>query len=220
VTPGRPARRAVRSAVLVAAAVLTAGCDRPVAGIAAAAPGPALPATPAELERLLVEAVPSGLPRLPDARVRPPAGAKTVDDVAAYAHNPARERAVLEDYGFRFGWERFWGVDDGALTGVFLHQMRSRAGAAAYARDLAANDAEFYEGILADDPPDLPGGCWLLTVEDPRPASGLDGPAAISWCGAGPFSVSVTAVADSVEAARAEVRELLPEQLDRLPPRG
>ena len=41
----------------------------------------------------------------------------------------------------------------------------------------------------------------------------------ISWCGAGPFSVSVTAVADSVEAARAEVRELLPEQLDRLPPR-
>jgi hypothetical protein len=191
-----------------------------VAGTAAAAPGPAVPATPAELERLLVEAVPSGLPRLPDTRVRPPAGEKTVEDVAAYARNPARERAVLEDYGFRFGWERFWGVDDGALTGVFLHQMRSRAGAAAYARDLAANDAEFYEGILADDPPDLPGGCWLLTVEDPRPGSGLEGPAAISWCGAGPFSVSVTAVADSVEAARAEVQELLPEQLDRLPPGG
>jgi hypothetical protein len=220
VTPGRPARRAVRSAVLVAAAVLTAGCGRPVAGTAVPAPGPALPGTPAELEQLLVEAVPSGLPRLPDARVRPPAGKKTVDDVAAYARDPARERAVLEDYGFRFGWERFWGVDDGALTGVFLHQMRSRAGAAAYARDLAANDAEFYEGVLADDPPDLPGGCWLLTVEEPRPRSGLDGPAAISWCGAGPFSVSVTAVADSVEAARAEVRELLPEQLDRLPPRG
>jgi hypothetical protein len=208
----------VRSAVLVAAVVLTAGCERPLAGTAAPAPGPSLPDTPAELERLLVEAVPSGLPRLPDAQVLPPAGEKTVDDVAGYARDPARERAVLDDYGFRFGWERFWGVEDGALTGVFVHQMRSRAGAAAYARDLAANDAEFYDGILARDPPDLPGGCRLLTVEDPRAGSGLDGPAAISWCGAGPFSVSVTAVADSVEAARAEVRRLLPEQLDRLPP--
>ena len=125
---------------------------------------------------------------------------------------------MLDAYGYRFGWERFWGVENGALTSVFLHQMRSRAGAAAYARDLAANDADFYAGVLADDPPDLPGGCWLLTVEDPRPGSGLDGPAAISWCGSGPFSVSVTAVADSVEAARAEVRELLPQQLERLPP--
>jgi hypothetical protein len=220
VTPGRPARRAVRSAALVAAVVLTASCDRPVAGTAAPASGPALPGSPAELERLLVEEVPSGLPRLPDARVRPPAGEKTVDDVAGYARDPARERAVLEDYGFRFGWERFWGVQDGALTGVFLHQMRSRAGAAAYARDLAANDADFYDGVLADDPSDLPGGCWLLTVEDPRPGSGLDGPAAISWCGAGVFGVSVTAVADSVEAARAEVRRLLPQQLDRLPRGG
>jgi hypothetical protein len=217
VTPGRPARRAVGSAVLLAAAVLTAGCDRSVAGTATPAPGPSLPGTPAELEQLVVESVPSGLPRLPDGQVRPPAGEKTVEDVAAYAHDPARERAVLEDYGFRFGWERFWGVEDGGLTSVFVHQMRSRAGAAAYAHDLAANDAGFYEGVLADDPPDLPGGCWLLTVEDPRPGSGLDGPAAISWCGAGPFSVSVTAVADSVEAARAEVRTLLPQQLDRLP---
>jgi len=220
VTSGRPARRAARSAVLLAVAVLTTGCDRSVAGTATPAPGPSLPGTPAELERLLVESVPSGLPRLPDGQVRPPAGEKTVADVAAYARNPTRERAVLRDYGFRFGWERFWGMADGGLTSVFVHEMRSRAGAAAYARDLAANDADFYEGVLADDPPDLPGGCWLLVVEDPRDGSGLDGPAVISWCGAGAFSVSVTAVADSVEAARAEVRELLPEQLDRLPPRN
>jgi hypothetical protein len=210
--------RGVRPAVLAAVVVLTSACDRPVTGEPTPASPPAWPGESAGLERLLVEAVPSGLPRLPDAHVRPPAGEKTVDDVAAYARDPARERGVLEAYGYRFGWERFWGVEDGPLTGVFLHQMRSRAGAAAYARDLAANDADFYDGILADDPPDLPGGCWLLTVEDPRAGSGLDGPAVITWCGAGPFSVSVTAVAESVEAARAEVRELLEEQLDRLPP--
>lgn len=218
--PGRRVPRSLRPAVLVAAVVLTSGCDHPVAGRAVAAPPPPVPARAAELEELVVDEVPSGLPRLPDARVRPPAGEKTVEDVAGYARDPARERTVLEDYGYRFGWERFWGVEDGALTSVFLHQLRSRAGAAAYARDLAANDAEFYDGMLADDPPDLPGGCRLLTVEHPREGSGLDGPAAISWCGAGAFSVSVTAVADSVEAARAEVRELLPEQLDRLPPHG
>jgi hypothetical protein len=221
VSRGRPVRRlprAARTAVLAAAAALTSACDRPVAGEATPASPPALPESPVELEELLVETVPSGLPRLPDAHVRPPAGEKSVEDVAAYAQDPARERAVLEDYGYRYGWERFWGVDDGPLTSVFLHQLRSRAGAAAYARDLAANDAEFYDGILADDPPDLPGGCWLLTVEDPRHGSGLDGPAAISWCGSGVFSVSVTAVADSLEAARAEVAELLPEQVERLPP--
>jgi hypothetical protein len=223
VTRGGPARRvprSVRPAVLAAAVVLTSGCDRPIAGQAAAAPAPPLPAAAAELDALLVEEVPSGLPRLPDAHVRPPAGEKTVEDVAGYARDPARERTVLEDYGYRFGWERFWGTENGALTSVFVHQLRTRAGAAAYARDLAANDAEFYDGVLAHDPPDLPGGCWLLTVEHARPGSGLEGPAAITWCGSGAFAVSVTAVADSVESARAEVRELLPEQLDRLPPHG
>jgi hypothetical protein len=175
-----------------------------------------LPGSPAELEGLLVEEVPSGLPRLPDAVVQPPAGEKTVDDVAGYAADPGREREVLEDYGYRFGWERFWGVAGGRLTSVFLHQLRTRAGAAAYARDLAANDAEYYQGVLSDDPPGLPGGCWLLTVQEAPPASGLDGPAAITWCGHGVFSVSVTAVSDSVEAATAEVQELLPRQLERL----
>ena len=222
-TRGRPPRRVprgLRLAVPVAAVVLISACDHLVAGQATPAPAAALPGSPAELEGLLVETVPSGLPRLPDAVVRPRAGEKTVEDVAGYAADPARERSVLENYGYRYGWERFWGVEGGPLTSVFVHQLRSRAGADAYARDLAANDAEYYEGILADDPPELPGGCWLLTVEDPRHGSGLDGPAAISWCGHGVFSVSVTAVADSLEDARDEVRELLPEQLDRLPPRA
>jgi hypothetical protein len=209
-----------RSAVLAAAVLLSAACDNPVEGAAVAAPAPSVPARAADLEPLLVEQVPSGLPRVPDAQVRPPAGEKTVEDVAGYADDPVHERAVLDDYGYRFGWERFWGVEGGALTSVFVHQMRTRAGAAAYARDLAANDADYYEGNLAENPPDLPGGCWLMTVENPQPGSGLDGPAAISWCGAGVFSVSVTAVADSVGRARAEVRELLPLQLDRLPPHG
>ena len=218
-TRGRPARRGVRSAVLAVTAVLTSACDRSVAGEATPAAQPSLPAGPAQLEELLVETVPSGLPRLPDASVRPTAGEKTLEDMAAYADDPERERRVLEDYGYRYGWERFWGVRDGAMTSVFLHLLGSRAGAARYARDLAANDAAHYDGILADDPPGLPRGCWLLVVEHPRPRSGLDGPAAITWCGRGTFSVSVTAVADSVEAARQEVHELLPEQLDRLPPR-
>jgi hypothetical protein len=212
--------RGLRLAVPAAAVLLTSACDHLVPGEATPAPAPTSPGSPAELEELLVDTVPSGLPRLPDAVVRPPAGEKSVEDVAGYAQDPARERAVLGDYGYRYGWERFWGFEDGPLTSVFVHQLRSRAGADAYAADLAANDAEYYEGILADDPPDLPGGCWLLTVEDPRQGSGLDGPAAISWCGHGVFSVSVTAVADSLEDARAEVRELLPEQLDRLPPRA
>jgi hypothetical protein len=221
--PGRRGRRSLRPVVLAAAVALTSGCDTPVAGEAVTAPAPSAPSAPdraAELEPLLVEEVPSGLPRLPDGQVMPPAGEKTVEDVAGYADDPAHERAVLDDYGYRFGWERFWGVEDGALTSVFVHQLRSRAGAAAYARDLAANDAGYYAGSLAENPPDLPGGCWLLTVEDPRDGSGLDGPAAISWCASGVFSVSVTAVADSLGDARAEVRELLPIQLDRLQSHG
>jgi hypothetical protein len=220
VTRRRPVRgTAVRPTILAAAVVLTSGCDVPVSGAATPGPVPAAPSSPAELEALLVEEVPSGLPRLPDAEVMPPAGEKTAEDVAAYADDPAREREVLvEDYGYRHGWERFWGVDGGSLTSVFLHQLRTRAGAAAYARDLAANDAEHYAGVLSHNPPGLPGGCWLLTVEDARPGAGLGGPAAITWCGRGVFSVSVTAVAQSLQAAKAEVAELLPEQLDRLPP--
>jgi hypothetical protein len=199
------------------APLLSTGCERSgdgVAGAAAAAPAP--PGSPAELERLLVTSVPSGLPRLPDAQVHPPAGEKTVEDVAAYADDPAHERDVLEGYGYRFGWERFWGVDGGALTSVFVHQLEHADAADAYARDLAANDAEYYGGLLIENPAELPDGCRLLVVEEPRPHAGLTGPAAVSWCAHGVFSVSVTAVADTPAAAEREVRELLPRQLDRL----
>ena len=52
----------------------------------------------------------------------------------------------------------------------------------------------------------------------PEPDVELSGPAAFAWCGHGVFSVSVTSVADSVDAAEEEVRAVLAEQLDRLPP--
>jgi hypothetical protein len=212
-------RQSVRWTVLPAATLFalvpSAGCDRGVDGVPSAADAVATPATADDLGRLLVTSVPSGLPRLPDEHLEPPAGRKTVADVAAYADDPARERNVLEDYGYSFGWERFWG-EGGALTGVYVHKHEHRAGADAYTRDLASNEAELYSGVLSENPPDLPGGCWLLTVEDPQPAVGLTGPAAIAWCGIGVFSVSVSAVAGSVEAATEEVRLLVPLQLDRL----
>ncbi len=203
-----------------AALLLTIGCQQSVEGAAATAPAaeaPDSPDSPDELAGLLVDDVPSGLPRLPDDEVQPPAGEKTVEDVAAYADDPRREREVLEGYGYRFGWERFWGVDDGALTGVFVHQLENADAAVAYARDLAANDADYYDGVLIENPNDLPDGCWLLVVEDPRPHTGLAGPTAVTWCAHGVFSVSVTAIAGSLAAAEREVHELLPRQLDRLP---
>lgn len=217
-TPRRPSRRALSRAAVLAVVLLTPACERPVAGTATPGPAPAMPGSPAELEPLVVTAVPSGLPRLPDDEVEPPAGRKTLEDVAAYAEDPEREREVLEDYGYRFGWERFWGVDADEVTSVFVFQMQTRGGADAYARDLAANDADYYRATLSENPPGLPGGCRLLTVDDARPEADLPGPAAISWCGHGVFSVSVTAVASSVEEAQAEVQALLPQQLDRLPP--
>jgi hypothetical protein len=218
VTPGRSrrSRGAVLLAVLPCLLALT-GCTRAVDGVPTAGPRQSLPASPEQLEALLVTAVPSGLPRLADDELEPPAGAKRVADVAAYADDPARERKVLEDYGYRFGWERFWGTDTAATTGVFVDQFQTRAGAAAYAEDLARNDAAHYDGVLVDDPVDLPGGCRLLSVEEP--VRGLPGPAVFAWCGSGVHSVGVTAVADSVDAAEEEVRVVLAEQLDRLPPR-
>ena len=38
-------------------------------------------------------------------------------DIAGYARDPARERAVLAEYGYRHGWERFWGTGSGPVTG-------------------------------------------------------------------------------------------------------
>lgn len=219
--PGRRPRSfrgAVLLAVLPCLLALT-GCTRAVDGVPTAGSGHALPASPEQLEPLIVTEVPSGLSRLADDDLEPPAGAKRVADVAAYSDDPARERRVLRDYGYRFGWERFWGSGPASMTGVFVDQFETRAGASAYAEDLGRNDAEHYAGVLREDPPDLPGGCRLLSVEDPEPGSGLTGSAAFVWCGHGAFSVGVTAVAGSVEAAEEEIRAVLAEQLDRLPPR-
>jgi hypothetical protein len=224
VIPGRlsprpgAAGRLVASVLLCAVPLLT-GCTGPmVAGEASAAPGASAPERPEELERLVVTEVPSGLPRVPDDALSPAAGEKWVADVAAYAEDPAHEREVLAGYGFRFGWERFWGAGDGSgpVTSVFVYQFTDRAGASAYARDLAGNDAESYRGMLREGPPQLPGGCSLVTVDQPQ---GLPGPTASAWCGHGVFSVAVTSVADSPSAAVREVTAVLRAQLALLPPR-
>jgi hypothetical protein len=226
VTSGRPARhsRAVVLLGVLACLAPACGCARAVDG----APTPATPqvaaaATPgsaAELEALIVSTVPSGLPRLPDQGLDPPAGEKTVEDVAGYSEDPEREREVLEEYGYRYGWERFWGTGGPKpMTGVFVDQFEHRSGAAAYAADLAHNEAQQYAATLMENAPGLPGGCHLLAVEDADPRARLAGPAALAWCGHGVFSVSVTAVADSVDAAEKEVRSVLGAQLDRLPPK-
>lgn len=220
-TRGRRSR-AQRVAVLLALLpVLTAasGCGHDGEGPAVAGWSPSGPATPEELEQLVVDEVPSGLPRLPDEAIQPPAGAKRVEDVAGYADDPARERAVLADYGYRHGWERFWGAGTGAgpQTGVFVDQFERAAGAASYAEDLARNDAERYGGLLSEGSPDLPEGCRLLLLDEPRPDEQLEGPAAFAWCTRGPFSVSVTSVAGSLDAATEEVAAVAAEQLDRLP---
>jgi hypothetical protein len=203
-------------ATLLSALCWLPGCSRAVDGEATAARASSIPGSSGELEELIVDDVPSALPRLPDEELQPPAGAKRVEDVAGYSDDPDRERKILEDYGYRQGWERFWGRGDGLLTGVFVDQFRSRAGAGAYAEDLAHNEAEPYRARLHEDPPDLPASCRLLTVDGAGQAA-LEGPAAFAWCGHGRFSVAVTAVAAVADAAEAEVRAVLAEQLDRLP---
>lgn len=209
-----------RTALLLLLTVLlpSSACARPVGGVPAAASVPSGDASAEDLGRLIVTEVPSGLPRVADGDLRPPAGAKRVEDVAGYSDDPARERAVLRDYGYRYGWERFWGTESGPVTGVFVDRFDARAGAGAYAEDLARNDAEHYRGILSENPAGLPGGCWLLTVAHPDPGQ-LHGPAAFAWCVHGAFSVSATAVTDSVDAARDEVHAVLRAQLEVLPRR-
>jgi hypothetical protein len=204
--------------LLVPAALSLTGCTSSVDGRPTPGPVTATPEAVAELGDLIVPEVPSGLPRLPDDDLHPPAGAKTVDDVATYADDPDRERGVLEDYGYRFGWERFWGDGDGPVTSVFVDQFEHRAGAGTYAADLARNESEHYRGMLRENPAELPGNCRSLTVPDPAADLGLDGPAAFAWCGHGVFSVGVTAIADSVDAAEEEVRAVVAQQIERLPP--
>jgi hypothetical protein len=220
VSPGRrprPVRGAVLLAVLPSLLSLL-GCSRAVDGLPMPGAPLAAPGSVEELGELIVTDVPSALPPMPDAELDPPAGPKSLADIAGYAHDPARERKVLEEYGYRFGWERFWGRDMWPLTGIFVDQFTARAGAGAYVDDLASNDADYYDGTLSEHPPGMPGGCRLLTVDAPDPGVGLDGPAAFAWCRHGVFSVSVSAVSDSIDAAEEEVRSVLDDQLDRLPP--
>jgi hypothetical protein len=175
-----------------------------------------VPASAAQLAPLIVPDVPSGLARLPDTALDPPAGAKRLDDVAGYATDAPHQRDVLAEFGYRFGWERFWGMQPGPMTGVFVDEFTGRSGAAGYAADLAANEQGRYGGVLRVDPPGLPAGCRLLTVA--AGSSGrLRGPAALVWCPHGVFSVSVVAMAGSAEAADAEMRAVLARQLARLP---
>jgi hypothetical protein len=186
------------------------------AGCSSGPPAPAAAATPTsapQLEGLVVRSVPSGLPRMPDARLRPPAGAKSARDVAGYAGDPVREQKVLADYGYRFGWERFWGDGNGRQTSVFLDQFRQAAGARRYADDLARNDAAHYEASRRGGSGGLPAGCRLLTSDD----AALPGPAAFAWCAHGAFAVAVTAVSDSTDGAVREVGAVVRAQLARLP---
>lgn len=217
---GSGAHRAAVLLALVPVLIAVPGCTGDSEGAVVADAAPAEPSTPDELEPLIADEVASGLPRLPDDAITPPAGAKRVEDVAGYSDDPARERAVLEDYGYRHGWERFWGsgTGTGPQTGIFVDQFEQPGGALAYAEDLARNDAEHYGGLLSEGSPDLPSDCWRLVVDEARPDQGLAGPSAFAWCTQGRFSVSVSAVAESVEAATEEVGAVVADQLDRLPP--
>jgi hypothetical protein len=188
--------------------LLPAGCGSRAHPPAA----PAMPGSAQQLERLVVTTVPSGLPRMPDAVLRPPAGAKTARDAAGYAGDPAREQKVLDAYGYRFGWERFWGRG-GSETSVFLDQFRHAAGARRYADDLAHNDAAHYRARWHAGSGGLPAGCRLLTSDDGT----LPGPAAFAWCAHGVFAVAVTAVSDSPAHARRDVAAVVRAQLARLP---
>jgi len=214
--PGRSLSGGV-AALLVLVAPACTGCTATEADPAApSAEAPAVPTSAAGLEGLVVDDVPSGLPRVPDDELDPPAGEKTIDDVARYGEDADRQEQVLADYGYTRGWERFWRSGD-ALTSVFLDQFSEGGGAVSYADDLARNDAEYYGGELDRAPEGLPEDCVLMMREEPAPERGMAGPAAFAWCVAGDLTVGVAAVAASAGAARAEVAAVVAEQLDRLP---
>ncbi|GHE10177.1 DUF7373 family lipoprotein [Klenkia taihuensis] len=205
--------------LLVLALAPLAGCSAGVTGTATPAATGEVGTLPGDVDGLgglVLTAVPSGRPQVPDDELDPPAGPKTLADVAGYAEDAEREEEVLTDYGYRWGWERFWGTDDD-LTSVFVDQFDGTAGAASYADDLARNDTEFYGGNPDRDPDHLPDGCATLTVEDPAEDTRLTGPAAFAWCAHGPFTVSVAVVSTDTEDALAQVDDLVELQLDRLP---
>ncbi|MGY1749500.1 hypothetical protein [Modestobacter sp. SYSU DS0511] len=211
--------RSALAAVLLAVAAVTAGCAEPEAastGPAASSTVAALPTDARGLERLLVDEVPSGLPRVRDGDLDPPAGEKTVDDVAGYGEDAERQQQVLSEYGYLRGWERFW-RDGPRITSVFLDQFDGPDGAAAYAEDLARNDAEHYGGTLDRSPDGLPEDCVLMAVPEALPEHGLEGPPAFAWCTRGAFTVSVASVQTTPEEARAELTAVVADQLDQLP---
>lgn len=219
-----PAALAVLAVLALAAPVsaCSSGPGAPQTATTARTASSRAPATPTsvqQLGQLIVTDVPSGLPRTPDDDLQPPAGPKNAAEVATYADDPAHERTVLARYGFRYGWERFWGRGSGPVTSVFVDQFADPAGARAFTADLAGNDAAHYRATRHERPPQLPNGCELLTADHADPAVGLDGPAAFAWCPAGVFSVSVTAVSGSVDAAVDEVAAVVRAQLARLPGR-
>ena len=206
---------AALAVVLTGLIVVVSGC-RGAAPSPPAAPGAPVPGSAAELAPLIVTHVPSGLPRLPDAALDPPAGAKRLDDVAAYATDAPSQREVLRADGYRFGWERFWGATAGPMTGVFVDEFTGSDGAARYSADLAGNEQRRLGGSLSLAPPSLPGGCRMLTVAAGS-STELHGPASSVWCPHGVFSVSVIAVAGTAQAADREMRAVLARQLARLP---
>lgn len=204
------------AAVLLLLPALGTGCSSSDVAPAPEAATTATPDTAVELETLLVEEVPSGLPRVPDDELVPPAGEKTIDDVARYGKDAQRQQEVLADYGYTRGWERFWRSEE-QLTSVFIDQFADPAGAATYADDLARNDAEHYGGVLDRSPGGLPEGCVLLAQDDPAPELRMAGPAAFAWCSVGVFTVAVASVAETSAAAHGELEAVTTAQLDRLP---
>jgi hypothetical protein len=216
VTGGRHRRRRRADLVPLLLALLTVtGCGPAAQRAASPATAPPTPASADELEELVVTSVPSGLPRMPDDELQPPAGEKNLSDVASYAGDPRRERQVLQRYGYRFGWERFWGRG-AAQTSVFVDQFRRATGASTFTADLARNDATHYRATPHAGTGGLPTGCRLLTVARPAPGVGLDGPAAFAWCSRAVFSVAVTAVSDTPAHALGEVSTVVRAQLGRL----
>jgi hypothetical protein len=200
--------------VTLALVAALAACRSPAG--AASTTAPATPTSAQQLERLVVTSVPSGLPRMPDSELKPPAGRKDLSDVAAYAGDPTHERVVLRGYGYRFGWERFWGRD-GAETSVFVDQFTGSSGARTFADDLVRNDAGHYRATPHPGSGGLPAGCRLLTVTQADASTGLSGPAAFAWCTRGVFTVAVTAISGSPDAALREVSAVVRAQLRRLP---
>ena len=208
---GRPAgRRRALARRLAARSVTPGGCPRapgrrparPARACLAAAPGAPAPST-GRRRRAPARRSPGSADELgcarrdrgavgaaPAARRRssqPPAGPKRSTTSPTTPTTPAHERDGAGAYGYRFGWERFWGTGPAPMTGVFVDQFRDRARAPAPTpRTSPRNEADVLRRHrCARTRRELPGGCRMLTVDDAEPAAGLRGPAAFAWCGHG-----------------------------------